>query len=45
LLIFFVGFANGVWENIARKRLLNFWLQKKRLLDKMLPPHVKLAHV
>jgi len=34
-----------LWENIARKRLLDFGFQKKGLLEKMLPPHVKLTHV
>jgi hypothetical protein len=42
---FFVLSLQVSWENIARKRLLGFGLQKKGLLEKMLPPHVKLAHV
>jgi len=42
---FFLLGLQVLWENIARKRLLDFGFQKKGLLEKMLPPHVELTHV
>jgi hypothetical protein len=44
--IFFVGFASVVGKH-CKKKVVRFWVskQKKGLLEKMLPPHVKLTHV